>query len=909
MVFNSDDPNLYIYYKFIEPSGTPIVNYAVNAPTSYEDGNPLDLSLGWYSTPNMQGGRQPGTDGLYRLWVGPETGSVYPPQWGQSDYAASGFTNLSNTTVYGYDVIKSKWIGGSAIGGAIGSGAFTLGLWLCPQSNANLGTSDHFFWSGQGAGTSVSTLSFAISTNASQSKLTVKVGGSSDAINSPLMSGTLGNGMWNHVVLSYDPSASIGGIYFRAYLNGVLVHSEASAGTFAEPYHFSFLHYWDSTTSSTTQAVGAIKDFFLFNKILTDDEVSDIFNNGINDAITFKSNNNNLKLWYRFSEPSGIPIASWATNTPTGLYYDVEKAISLDTDLQWYNNPANGYEGIFSIDASESGNYYPSIWNNNPDRTICVSGNTTNLYHALRSNTIGWSEISHIISSGSFSVSCWYNYNTIYDSFNRFIFAFDRGSIDDLALGLNNYNTSLARFAYNDGVGSNHYLYNTQKNTNIYNWNHVVITHTSNGDGGIYGRFYINGQLGGTTTDPELDSLLPPFYLTFFNNYNEWSDGQHYGAIKDFAIFDKELSNDEIDSLYNKGIVLITTESSGIAGGYIAGRSQTSGVIGGYANGWAYEASGILGGFGYGRWIASGICGGYLFCGSRIYDSLGGFIYASGVASGILGGYTYSVNRVSGILGGYNFSVVRNSGIIGGFINGGLQGSGIIDSSFRIKAITYSDFDALAHIYAQGNSDFDAQVSVFRAERSPFVSIKYPDGLGLAEGHDVSGVLAPLLIWFVGSGVAVDNKTVDKAVYNFGDLSAQAFGTASGIDEYVTTHNYVNSGIYVATLKVTDTDGMIGSDYVRINLASGVPMPNVSLTASPTIGYAPLSVDFDYSVTNIPAGVTIVSKVLLFGNGQSSINPDITYTYTEPGQFIPILIVKDSRGFYSSDSIEIGVNN
>ena len=74
------------------------------------------------------------------------------------------------------------------------------------------------------------------------------------------MSGVAGNGDWNHIAMSYDPSASVDGIYWRVYLNGELVYTKSTANTFATPYQLSFLNYWDSTIATNTQAAGAIKD-------------------------------------------------------------------------------------------------------------------------------------------------------------------------------------------------------------------------------------------------------------------------------------------------------------------------------------------------------------------------------------------------------------------------------------------------------------------------------------------------------------------------------------------------------------------------------------------------------------------------------------------------------------------------
>lgn len=917
------DPNLLIYYYFpSQPvSGVDIVNRAT--------GGPSDTDLSWYSTWGANG--TPGINGLYGVDVS-EVDPYIPPQWGGRDpHAASGYlvVGTSISTHHRWRNIDD-WTD-NTIYEALGSGDFTFGGWFKVATTRNGTTANtpqaiHF----SSAHNSLNNCFIMhIDTVAPEGFVLLKRVGAADSA-SITTGDPSGNAIpnkdgywtyWNHIVFSVSRTPDDDGNYVIAYMNGepVARSSDADWATDLTGPTPKFLNIsgpdWNL---QNYQSAFGFRDFFFFDKILTSGEVAYIFNNDISKFPIIKSTDSDLLLWYRFNEASGVPIRSWASNTPTqrtggGI---------LDTNLQWNNTPNNGIDGVTSINTADSGHWAPYQWGENRPTP---SSTTVDLYHALQSANMDDSSAVGTIASGSFSMGFWFNFENVNDIF-RLLFSFDRTTDDpaELALGFNVYNQNRYRFAYNDGAGSTRYFYDLTNSGSGEMWNHIALTHTEGGDAGVYAKFYVNGQLRNTITDPEWDDLLSPYYLTFFNAHADYSDKQFKGAINDFSLFKRALNADEVGALFNQGITLVTSSETGTIGGLVSGVQATkapgiiggfmyasgiaSGLIGGYTFG-AHRSSGTIGGFMYASGIASGLIGGYAFGASESSGLIGGFMYASGIASGLAGGYVFGAHQTSGIIGSYTIGVKQSSGIIGGFINGGFSGSGVFDAGFTVNALTAADFDALVEVKITDNSDFDAEVTVYKAERGPFVAIKYPDGIGLAEGHDVSGVLAPLTPWFVGSGVAVDDKTINKTLWNFGDLSPVVTGVPSGSDEYATAHTYSQSGIYMAVFRAIDSNGMVGSDSVKIHLASGVPMPSVQLSANPTEGNAPLSVDFDYSVTNLPPGVTVTSKVLFFGNGKSTINPDISYVYTEPGEYIPILVILDSRGFYTCDSLRIGVNN
>jgi len=84
--------------------------------------------------------------------------------------------------------------------------------------------------------------------------------------------------------------------------------------------------------------------------------------------------------------------------------------------------------------------------------------------------------------------------------------------------------------------------------------------------------------------------------------------------------------------------------------------------------------------------------------------------------------------------------------------------------------------------------------------------------------------------------------------------------------------------------------------------------PVAKLTATPTSGGAPLTVQFS-SVGSVDADAQALSFTWDFGNGATSDQPNPTYTYTTAGTFNARLTVTDTQGAAASAEIEIIVGN
>jgi len=141
--------------------------------------------------------------------------------------------------------------------------------------------------------------------------------------------------------------------------------------------------------------------------------------------------------------------------------------------------------------------------------------------------------------------------------------------------------------------------------------------------------------------------------------------------------------------------------------------------------------------------------------------------------------------------------------------------------------------------------------------------------------------------------------TIASYTFNFGDGSAPV--TQSGATY---NHVYSTSGQYGATLKVTDSRGLVSSNTALVDVYVNTP-PTAALAANPTSGFAPLRVSFDASGSSDPdSGDTIASYTFRFGDGNSVTQSTATvlHQYTAPGTYTASLTVTDSRGKASTNT-------
>lgn len=121
---------------------------------------------------------------------------------------------------------------------------------------------------------------------------------------------------------------------------------------------------------------------------------------------------------------------------------------------------------------------------------------------------------------------------------------------------------------------------------------------------------------------------------------------------------------------------------------------------------------------------------------------------------------------------------------------------------------------------------------------------------------------------------------------------------------------FASPGIYFIKLTVEDRKGTRGIDTVEVEAL--FPTPNAEAMAIPSSGRAPLNVNFIAEGSTPQAGASIVEYKWDFNadgiwDYESTSTGNTSYTYNEPGNYYPVLYVKDNLGFWEKTSLKIVV--
>ena len=156
------------------------------------------------------------------------------------------------------------------------------------------------------------------------------------------------------------------------------------------------------------------------------------------------------------------------------------------------------------------------------------------------------------------------------------------------------------------------------------------------------------------------------------------------------------------------------------------------------------------------------------------------------------------------------------------------------------------------------------------------------------------------------------NKVV--IVVKASDLGLNPGDTISGFVSAVSqTAGGVITGLYddmPDSLAFTGTYTVNSNQFCRPNAA-----PTAVLTATPTSGTAPLTVNFDgsgsYDPDTAPPPDTIASYTFSFGDGSSAVTqstPTISHIYNAAGNYPAQLTVTDSRGLQSTNTAQVVIS-
>jgi PKD repeat protein len=118
-------------------------------------------------------------------------------------------------------------------------------------------------------------------------------------------------------------------------------------------------------------------------------------------------------------------------------------------------------------------------------------------------------------------------------------------------------------------------------------------------------------------------------------------------------------------------------------------------------------------------------------------------------------------------------------------------------------------------------------------------------------------------------------------------------------------HVYTSAGLYSVSLVATDATGQTATLVSSVTAMDPTGSLNVSASAAPANGPAPVNVSFHASAT----GTSTPANVLwLFGDGSSSTTASPLHTYTIVGQYIATVFVTSSTGAVGTATVPVNVS-
>lgn len=390
------------------------------------------------------------------------------------------------------------------------------------------------------------------------------------------------------------------------------------------------------------------------------------------------------------------------------------------------------------------------------------------------------------------------------------------------------------------------------------------------------------------------------------------------GMLDDSMLFRRALSLPEISGLaantYN------FTENAGPASGSPVG-AYVSGIV-------LDVASGIIGAWLHGLDTVSGLTGGHVSGVSGVVDHWGGFLHGKASISGLPGGFIHGADIASGLFGCFMHGLDMASGFIGSYTYGACEGSSEFDITLNFRIVSFNDFDARLGVEKTREYNFDARLGVIQITRPPTCTLELPLIGTIGSGTPTD----PYMLTVQGSGIAQNNKTIEKVRFTFSDFKGAELGTlvagetSSGL--YEATRALDTSGWYTVKIEVVDSFGYRASCARPFFLIpSGTPsgeylndLPGIRLTSNTTTGSTIQRVLFEHNLSGLQ-NTSGVLEYTDFADEQESLvnslempsgNAIFTsgfrgHDYTMPGTYTPVWAVSGSWGIVS-DSISIGID-
>ena len=151
---------------------------------------------------------------------------------------------------------------------------------------------------------------------------------------------------------------------------------------------------------------------------------------------------------------------------------------------------------------------------------------------------------------------------------------------------------------------------------------------------------------------------------------------------------------------------------------------------------------------------------------------------------------------------------------------------------------------------------------------------------------------APLVVEFDARMSSDEDGKIVLHAWDFGD-GGRATGT-------MPRHVFEETGVYDVTLAVIDDDGQRGETTMIIGATEEGAIPPIArFDATPSSGFAPLTVSFDATGTD-PKDGTITEYAWQFGDNSNGTGATPSHTYANPGVFVAQMTATNSGGAFDS---------
>jgi len=167
------------------------------------------------------------------------------------------------------------------------------------------------------------------------------------------------------------------------------------------------------------------------------------------------------------------------------------------------------------------------------------------------------------------------------------------------------------------------------------------------------------------------------------------------------------------------------------------------------------------------------------------------------------------------------------------------------------------------------------------------------------------GGSAPLNVTASGGCTDLENDIVTEVI-DWGDGTNTPIPPAS-FASFSVGHTFSAAGTFNVVLTATDSFGNQGTSSQQIVVTPPNAPPSCTLQVAPSSGPAPLAVTATGSCTD-PEN-DIISEVITWGDGTSTVGTSGTHTFINPGSFTVTLTATDSAGNTGSASQTVTVGS